>query len=70
MARPSLYARSPADPAEERRLRRLAVSRHAPASWIQRARIITDSWDGSTVPALRTAGLPPQDRLQVAAPLQ
>jgi transposase len=49
MATPPLYARPPTDPAEERRLRKLAASRHAPASWIQRARIITASWDGATV---------------------
>jgi transposase len=49
MATPPLSARPPATPAEERRLRKLAASRHAPASWIQRARIITASWDGATV---------------------
>jgi transposase len=52
MATPSLYARPPADPAEERTLRRLAGARHAPASWIQRARIITGSWDGASVTRL------------------
>jgi transposase len=50
MARPPLYARPPTDPAEERTLRKLAVARHAPASLIQRARIITASWDGASVP--------------------
>ena len=49
MATPLLYARPPATPAEDRRLRKLAASRHAPASWIQRAQIITTSWDGATV---------------------
>ncbi len=49
MATPLLYARPPADPAEDRRLRKLARSRHAPASWIQRARIVAASWDGATV---------------------
>jgi transposase len=44
-----LAARPPADPAEDRRLRRLAVSRHAPGDWILRARIITGSWDGAGV---------------------
>ena len=52
MARPPLYARPPTDPTEERTLRRLAAARHAPASWIQRARIITASWDGASVPEL------------------
>jgi transposase len=50
MARPPLYARPPTDPAEERTLRRLAAARHAPASLIQRARIITASWEGASVP--------------------
>jgi transposase len=49
MARPPLYARPPTDPAEERTLRKLASARHAPASLIQRARIITASWDGASV---------------------
>jgi transposase len=52
MARPPLSARPPTDPAEERTLRKLASARHAPASLIQRARIITASWDGASVPEL------------------
>ena len=52
MATPRLHARPPADPAEERTLRKLAAARHAPASWIQRARIITGSWDGASVAEL------------------
>ena len=52
MARPPLYARPPTDPAEERTLRRLAAARHAPASLIQRARIVTASWDGAGVAEL------------------
>jgi transposase len=52
MARPPLYARPPADPGEERALRRLASARHAPASLIQRARIVTASWDGASVAEL------------------
>jgi hypothetical protein len=46
---PPLFARPPANPTEERRIRRLAAARHAPASWLQRARIITLSWDGAQV---------------------
>jgi transposase len=46
---PPLFARPPADPTEERRIRRLANARHAPASWLQRACIITLSWDGAQV---------------------
>jgi transposase len=52
MARPPLSARAPIDPAEERTGRRLASARHAPASLIQRARIITASWDGASVAEL------------------
>lgn len=52
MPRPPLYARPPADPTEERTLRKLAGARHAPASWIQRARIITLSWHGAKVDAI------------------
>ena len=46
---PPLFARPPADPTEERRIRRLAAARHAPASWLERVRIITLSWDGAQV---------------------
>ena len=52
MATPGLHARPPADEAEERTLRKLAAARYAPASWVQRARIITGSWDGATVAEL------------------
>jgi transposase len=52
MATPRLHARPPADPAEQRTLRRLAAARQAPASWVQRARIITGSWDGASVTEL------------------
>jgi len=43
---PLLHARPPADPDEQRTLRRLAASRHAPADWILRARIVVRSRDG------------------------
>lgn len=46
---PPLFARPPDDTIEERRIRRLAAARHAPASWLQRARMITLSWDGAKV---------------------
>ena len=52
MATPRLHARAPADPAEQRTLRKLAAARQAPASWVQRARIITGSWDGASVTEL------------------
>jgi transposase len=44
---PLLHARPPANPDEQRILRRLAASRHAPADWILRARIVVRSWDGA-----------------------
>lgn len=47
-----LNARQPEDAEEERKVRKLADSRHAPGDWIFRARIISLSWKG-----LRTAGI-------------
>jgi transposase len=41
-----LSARPAVDPVEEQKIRKLAGARHAPADWIQRARIITLSWAG------------------------
>jgi transposase len=43
---PLLHARPPADLDEQRTVRRLAASRHAPADWILRARIVVRSWEG------------------------
>jgi DNA-binding NarL/FixJ family response regulator len=42
----------PPDDGEARKVRRLAGARHAPADWSERARIITLSWDGLTVPVI------------------
>jgi transposase len=47
-----LKARPPHDDGEERKIRRLAGARHAPADWSERARIIALSWDGLGVPAI------------------
>src|SRR3954468_11474384 len=47
-----LFARPPADAVEERKVRKLAGARHAPADWIRRARMIVLSWDGLRVPAI------------------
>src|SRR4051794_19443993 len=47
-----LFARSPLDAVEERKIRKLAGARHAPADWIRRAQIIALSWDGWRVPAI------------------
>jgi len=44
-----LRARQPFDEKGERQVRRLAGSRHGPADWILRARIVTRSWDGQRV---------------------
>jgi transposase len=41
-----LNARAPEDTEEERKIRKLAGSRHAPADWIMRARMIVLSWEG------------------------
>src|SRR5215207_6934478 len=47
-----LCARPPLNVAEERRVRKLAGSRHAPGDWIRRATMIARSWDG-----LRTSAI-------------
>src|SRR3954471_20945186 len=50
-----LFARPPLDAVEERRIRKLAGARHAPADWIRRAQIIALSSDGLRVPAIAQA---------------
>jgi transposase len=40
-----LFARSPLDEHEERQIRKLAGSRHAPGDWITRAKMIVGSWE-------------------------
>jgi transposase len=42
-----LYARAPVDETEQRLVRKLATSRHAPADWVWHAKMITRSWDGA-----------------------
>jgi transposase len=42
-----LYARPPASAEEEQKVRRLAGSRHAPADWAMRAKMIAASWGGA-----------------------
>ena len=49
-----LRARPPLDDNEGRKIRGLAGARHAPADWIERARIVALSWDGLAVPAIAT----------------
>jgi DNA-binding CsgD family transcriptional regulator len=41
-----LRACAPQDAEEERKIRKLAGSRHAPGDWIARARIVSLSWQG------------------------
>src|SRR5918998_6121318 len=50
-----LFARPPLDAVEERRIRKLAGARHAPADWIRRAQMIALSWDGWRVPVIAAA---------------
>src|SRR3954451_11671402 len=50
-----LFARAPIDAVEERKVRRLAGARHAPADWIRRAQMVALSWDGVRVPAIAAA---------------
>ena len=47
-----LRARAPHDDSEAKKIRRLTGARHAPADWIERARIVALSWDGLAVPAI------------------
>ena len=47
-----LRARPAQDDGEDRKIRRLAAARHAPADWSERARIVALSWDGLAVPAI------------------
>jgi transposase len=47
-----LRAKVASDAAEERQLRRLAQSRHAPGDWILRARMIVRSWEGRRTTAI------------------
>src|SRR3954468_11701781 len=50
-----LFASPPADAVEERRIRKPAGERHAPADWIRRAQIIALSWEGLRVPGIAAA---------------
>src|SRR5918995_173598 len=49
------FPRPPLDAVEERRIRKLAGARHAPADWIRRAQVIAMSWDGWRGPAIAAA---------------
>src|SRR5690242_18484924 len=47
-----LHARAPIDAREERKIRKLAGSRHASADWVMRAKMIVASWDGARTSAI------------------
>jgi transposase len=47
-----LCARAPLDEHEEQQIRKLAGSRHAPADWITRAKMIVGSWDQKRTTAI------------------
>jgi transposase len=50
-----LYARAPVDEQEERQVRKLAGSRHAPGDWIMHARMVVRSWAGERTTAIAAA---------------
>jgi len=47
-----LFAHAARDEKEEHQIRKLAGSRHAPADWILRARMIVGSWEGKRTTAI------------------
>jgi transposase len=49
-----LVARPAQDASEERQVRKLANSRHAPGDWIRRAKILVLSWQGLRTTAIAT----------------
>ena len=42
-----LHARAPVDETEQRLVRKLATSRHAPVDWVWHAKMIVRSWEGA-----------------------
>src|SRR5258708_31295458 len=56
-----LTARPPLDALEERQVRKLAHSMHAPADWMAHAQMVARSWDGRrTHPIAEELGCHPQ----------
>ena len=56
-----LFARAAQDDKEERQIRKVAGSRHAPGDWIVRARMIVGSWEGKrTTTIAQELGCHPQ----------
>ncbi len=52
-----LRARAPQNAEEEYKMRKPARSRHAPADWIKRARIISWSWQGLRIASARSGSI-------------
>jgi hypothetical protein len=50
-----MFARPPQSQEEEHRIHKRARSRHAPAHWLMRARIIMASWQGHRTTAIAAA---------------
>jgi transposase len=50
-----LHARAPLDEREDRQVRKLAHSAHAPADWVVHAKMIARSWDGWRTSAIAVA---------------
>lgn len=50
-----LRARPSHDAVEERHIRKLAGSRHAPGDWIRRAQMVVRSWDGQRTAVIAAA---------------
>jgi transposase len=56
-----LYARQPLDETEQRLVRKLATSRHAPADWVWHAKMMVRSWEGARTSTIATeVGCHPQ----------
>ena len=50
-----LYARAPVNEQEDRQVRRLAGSRHAPGDWMVHARMVVRSWAGERTTTIAAA---------------
>jgi hypothetical protein len=64
------HGRPPLDELEQRLVRKLATSRHAPADWVWHAKMITRSWDGAREHECRRGREPPEDGARAPAGVQ
>ncbi|MEJ7842899.1 MAG: hypothetical protein WKF95_14140 [Rubrobacter sp.] len=64
-----LRAREPQDVEEERKIHKVAGSRHAPGDWITRARIISLSWQGLRTTEIAEEARPDVVVLDLAMPV-